>query len=101
MGDADFRVVAEGLVDAARALNALSDLVPGRFIEGLSLARTGHDRLQTVLGDFTARWQEGVDALAADSRATAVSLKTAAENYVHMDLETAAMFLSLKVSDTP
>lgn len=63
MSGDEVRVVAESLIEASRAVTAVVDAVPGRYIEGLASVHTGHPRLQTVLGDFTARWQEGVDAV--------------------------------------
>ena len=101
MSGDEVRVVAESLIEASRAVTAVVDAVPGRYIEGLASVHTGHPRLQTVLGDFTARWQEGVDALVGDSLDIAASLKTAAENYIGMDLDAAALFLSLYSGQQP
>jgi hypothetical protein len=75
----DIRLVAESV--RAGTIDGLDDDVV-----------VGHERLQTVLGDFCARWNEGVRSLIHGNERVAKDVEAVVRTYVAADDQTAATF---------
>lgn len=91
-----FVVVADSLMRAVTDIRVVADWVRDGTVEGLDDGvSVGHDRLQGVLGDFCARWNQGVKDLIHGDEDIATSLRAAVEDYLRVDDAAAGTFAEL------
>ena len=102
MAEVEFRVVAESLMRAAVDIRVVAAAVRDGSVDGFDNGlNTGHARLQVVLSDYCARWNQGLKVAIHGQEHIADSLDVAVAGYLAQDEQSAATFRDIQRDLSP
>ncbi len=97
MASTDFTFVADSLMRAAANVRFVAASVRDGTVEALDDAiDVGHARLGTVLSDFCARWNEGLNQAIGSNEQIAAQLSEAVAEYLAQDEEASRTFAEMQ-----